>query len=48
MSERYAIACNQKTPQDTLKQLAQNGNYIVRAIAKESMQKYHQILLDKI
>ena len=37
--ERYAIACNQKTPVDTLKQLAQDGNRIVRATAKESLEK---------
>ena len=37
--ERYAIACNQKTPQDTLEQLAQDGNRIVRATAKESLEK---------
>ena len=37
--ERYAIACNQKTPKDTIKQLAQDGNRIVRATAKESLEK---------
>ena len=37
--ERYAIACNQKTPKDTLKQLAQDGNRIVCATAKESLEK---------
>lgn len=40
--ERYAIACNPKTPENILKQLAQDGNRIVRATAKESLQKYHQ------
>ncbi|MEM9272218.1 MAG: hypothetical protein AAGA80_04525 [Cyanobacteria bacterium P01_F01_bin.143] len=35
--ERYAIAQNPKTPTDTLKQLAQDGNRIVRAAAKESL-----------
>jgi len=39
--ERYAIAQNKKTPEETLKQLAQDGNRIVRATAKESLQKYH-------
>ena len=39
--ERYAIACNRKTPEDVLKQLAQDGNRIVRATAKESLQKYY-------
>ena len=34
-----AIACNQKTPVDTLKQLAQDGNRIVRATAKESLER---------
>lgn len=37
--ERYAIAQNPKTPKDNLKQLAQDGNRIVRATAKESLQK---------
>lgn len=37
--ERYAIAQNPKTPLETLKQLAQDGNRIVRATAKESLQK---------
>ena len=37
--ERYAIACNRKTPEDTLKQLAEDGNRIVRATAKESLEK---------
>ena len=37
--ERYAIACNSKTSKDTLKQLAQDGNRIVRATAKESLEK---------
>lgn len=37
--ERYAIASNPKTPQSTLKILAQDGNRIVRATAKESLQK---------
>ena len=39
--ERYAIACNAETPEDTLKKLAQDGNRIVRATAKESLQKYY-------
>ena len=39
--ERYAIAQNKKTPKDTLKQLAQDGNRIVRATAKESLEKYY-------
>ncbi|MDJ0746812.1 MAG: hypothetical protein QNJ32_26120 [Xenococcaceae cyanobacterium MO_167.B27] len=39
--ERYAIAQNKKTPQDTLKILAQDGNRIVRATAKESLQKLY-------
>ena len=43
--ERYAIAQNPKTPENNLKQLAQDGNRIVRATAKESLQKYHQPLL---
>ena len=38
--ERYAIACNPKTPKDTLQQLAQDGNRIVRATAKESLERY--------
>lgn len=37
--ERYAIAQNTKTPENTLEQLAQDGNRIVRATAKESLQK---------
>ena len=36
------IAQNLKTPENTLKQLAQDGNRIVRATAKESLQKRHQ------
>ena len=39
--ERYAIACNKKTPKDTLEQLALDGNRIVRATAKESLQQYY-------
>ncbi len=39
--ERYAIAQNQKTPEEILKHLAQDGNRIVRAAAKESLQKYY-------
>lgn len=39
--ERYAIAQNPKTPQSTLKILAQDGNRIVRATAKESLQKLY-------
>ena len=38
--ERYAIAQNCKTPKNTLQQLAQDGNRIVRATAKESLEKY--------
>lgn len=34
-----AIASNLKTPQDTLKILAKDSNRIVRATAKESLQK---------
>ena len=37
--ERYAIACNKKTPTDTLRELAQDGNRIVRATARESLGK---------
>jgi|GEM_PF-2665227 len=36
-----AIACNQKTSKNTLQQLAQDGNRIVRATAKESLEKYY-------
>ena len=39
--ERYAIAQNAKIPENTLKQLAQDGNRIVRATAKESLQKLY-------
>ncbi|VEP18345.1 conserved hypothetical protein [Hyella patelloides LEGE 07179] len=39
--ERYAIAQNKQTPQDTLEILAQDGNRIVRATAKESLQKLY-------
>lgn len=37
--ERYAIAQNQNTLRDTLEILAQDGNRIVRATAKENLQK---------
>ena len=40
-SSNKAIAQNQKTPQETLQQLAQDGNRIVRATARESLGKYH-------
>lgn len=42
--ERYAIAQNPKTPKYTLKQLAQDGNRIVRATAKESLQKLNNLI----
>ncbi len=35
--ERYAIAKNAETPEDTLKKLAEDSNRIVRATAKESL-----------
>lgn len=38
--ERYAVAQNKNTPQDTLQILAQDSNRIVRATAKESLQQY--------
>ncbi|MEM7591755.1 MAG: hypothetical protein AAF383_09595 [Cyanobacteria bacterium P01_A01_bin.83] len=38
--ERYAIAQNPKTPTYSLKQLAKDGNRIVRATAKETLQKH--------
>ena len=37
--ERYAIASNRKTPEATLKTLTRDSNRIVRATAKESLQK---------
>ena len=39
--ERYAIAQNSKTPQATLKKLAEDSNRIVRATAQENIQKYY-------
>ncbi|MGL5079342.1 MAG: hypothetical protein ACRDBG_26370 [Waterburya sp.] len=35
--ERYAIAQNKQTPQETLEILAQDNNRIVRATAKETI-----------
>jgi hypothetical protein len=40
--ERYAIAQHPTTPLDTLKILATDGNRIVRAVAKASLQSRHQ------
>ena len=37
--ERYAIAQNNKTPKETLEFLARDCNRIVRATAKESLEK---------
>lgn len=39
--ERYAIAQNAKTPKAPLNKLAKDSNRIVRATAKESLQKYY-------
>ncbi|MEM8831752.1 MAG: hypothetical protein AAGE96_20685 [Cyanobacteria bacterium P01_G01_bin.19] len=41
LPERYAITQNSKTPKNTLEKLAQDGNRIVRATAKESLEKYY-------
>ena len=40
--ERYAIAQNPNTLRDTLEVLAQDGNRIVRATAKESLEKLNR------
>ena len=46
--ERYAIAQNKKTPQHTLEILAQDGNRIVRATAKETLEKLYEVRAKKI